>query len=272
LALGPEPGTEPMSRRVRMIMLAIGTVSVAIVLVVGILGLPAFGQRWHPYRDHAMAAAFQHATANAVSSVNFDQRAFDTFGEETILVASVVGVAAILRPVRNERRRPLRVSGHVLDSTRLLTTAFFPATVLIGLDVVTHGAITPGGGFQGGVVVATGLHLLYVGGQYPVLDRLRPVSWHDRVEAGSLMLFVLVGLLGLVTVGSVFANVLPRGRLTELLSAGTVPVLNVAVGLAVTGGVVVLLAAFLDQALMITEEDPSSRGTSGQEQDEGAAT
>jgi multicomponent Na+:H+ antiporter subunit B len=174
--------------------------------------------------------------------------------------------------VRTERRRPPRVSGRVLDSTRLLTTVFFPATVLIGLDVVTHGAITPGGGFQGGVVVATGLHLLYVGGQYPVLERLRPVSWHDRAEAGSLIIFVLVGLLGLVAVGAVFANVLPRGQLTELLSAGTVPLLNVAVGLAVTGGVVVLLAGFLEQALVITEDEYPSADEAGSEQEQGAAS
>jgi multicomponent Na+:H+ antiporter subunit B len=242
-----------MNGRLRTILLIVGTVAVAVTMALGIAGMPAFGGDDHPYRDLAMAAAFRHTTANAVSSVNFDQRVLDTLGEETILIAAVAGIVGILRPVRSEQRRPPRVSGRVLESTRLLAMVLFPITVLIGVDVVTHGAITPGGGFQGGVVVATGLHLLYVGGHYPVLEKLRPVSWFERTEAASLMIFVLVGLIGLFAAGQVFANVLPQGRLTHLLSSGTVPVLNLAVGSAVASSVVVLLASFLEQALVITE-------------------
>jgi multicomponent Na+:H+ antiporter subunit B len=236
-----------------MIMLAVGLLGAAGVLGAGVVGLPAFGGDRHPYRDLAVAAGLQRATANVVSSINFDQRALDTFGEETILVASVAAVAALLRPSRTERRRRVGSGLPVLESTRLLTVIFFPVTVLVGIDVVAHGAITPGGGFQGGVVLATGLHLLYVGGRYRLLERLRPIRIFEITEGVGLVIFIAIGLAGLAIAGQLFRNVLSYGQLAQLTSSGTVVLLSCAVGMAVVSSVVVLLAGFLEQALALVE-------------------
>lgn len=248
-----------MSRRVRMIVLVIGVLAVAAVIGIGVAGLPAFGGHRHPYRDLAVAAAFDRATANVVSAVNFDQRALDTFGEETILVASVAGVAALLRPIPSERRRRVASGPPVLDSTRLLTVIFFPITLLIGVDVVAHGAITPGGGFQGGVVLATGIHLLYVGGRYRLLERLRPIRIFEIAEGAGLVIFIAIGVSGLALAGDLFHNIIPYGELGQLVSSGTVVVLSCAVGMAVASSVVVLLAGFLDQALALIEDPGADR-------------
>lgn len=243
-----------MTRRVRTVLLLAGLVGLAVVLLLAWLQLPGFGGPRHPYRDLAVVAGVGHATANLVSSVNFDQRAFDTFGEESILVAVVAGVAALLRAGREEERvRPSR-RGRVLDSTRVLVAVLLPVTLLVGVDVVTHGAVTPGGGFQGGVILATGLHLLYVGGRYPLLQRLRPLDLVPPAEAAGLLLYAAVGLGGLAIGGSFLKNVIPTGTLADLVSSGTVPLLSAAVGLAVGASIVVLLAHFLEQALVIREK------------------
>ena len=89
-----------MSREARYIVLAVGTAALGAALAWAFLLMPTFGGTFHPYRDAAATAALSHATANVVSSVNFDQRGFDTLGEETILLASVVGVAVLLRPLK----------------------------------------------------------------------------------------------------------------------------------------------------------------------------
>ena len=60
---------------------------------------------------------------------------------------------------------------------------------------------------------------------------------------------------GLVLGGAFLANVLPTGSLGELLSGGTVPVLNASVGVAVASAVVLLLAAFLEQAIVLRRSD-----------------
>ena len=257
-----------MSRRVRMVVLVIGVLGVAAVLASAVAGLPAFGSHRHPYRDLAVAASFQRATANVVSSINFDQRALDTFGEETILVASVAGVAALLRPIPTERRRRVGPGPTVLDSTRLLTAIFFPVTLLVGIDVVAHGAVTPGGGFQGGVVLATGIHLLYVGGRYRLLERMRPVPIFEVTEGAGLVLFIAIGVAGLAISGDLFHNVIPYGQMSQLVSSGTVVLLSCAVGMAVVSSVVVLLAGFLDQALALVEVPQGDHPDAGQQDEE----
>jgi multicomponent Na+:H+ antiporter subunit B len=124
-------------------------------------------------------------------------------------------------------------------------------TLLLGVDVVVHGHLTPGGGFQGGVVLATGLHLLYVAGSYQALRRMRPLHWYTYCEALGAGAFVGVGCAGMVAGAAFLANVLPKGEFGQLFSAGTVAVLSISVGVAVAGGVVVLLAQFLEQAYAV---------------------
>lgn len=239
-----------MSRRSRLVVFLIGAAGVAVLLALGFLRLPAFGGRHHPYRDLAVAAAVAHRTANVVSSVNFDQRGIDTLGEETILLGSVVGAAALLRPARGEHhgRAP---SESVLDATRLVGYLFLPVTVLLGLDLVAHGHLTPGGGFQGGVVAATGYHLLYVAGTYRSLDKARPVAAFDVIEAAGGAAFAGLGVAGIAVTGAFLANLIPQGSFGSLLSSGSVGVLNFAVGVEVACGTVVLLAKFLEQALVV---------------------
>ena len=240
-----------MSRRGRFTVFLVGAGCIGALLVLSFLKLPWFGTTTHQYRDHAVAAAIDHATANTVSSVNFDQRAIDTLGEETILLGSVVGAAALLRPGREEREAKPRGGGRVMESTRLTGYLVLGVTLILGVDVVVHGHVTPGGGFQGGVVLATGLHLVYVAGRYPALERLRPRGLFEVGEGAGAAAFAGLGVAGMAVAGSFLANLLPYGTFGDLLSAGSVPLLNVAVGLEVASGTVILLAKFLEQAIRI---------------------
>lgn len=249
-----------MSRRARYCIFGAGAAAVLGLFVAAFLRMPAFGGSFHPYRNHSVPAAVMHATANVVSSVNFDQRALDTLVEESILLASVIAVSTLLRAERDEtERRPLG-SGRVLDSTRLGGWLLLPITLIIGLDVVAHGHLTPGGGFQGGVILATGLHLLYLAGTYRMLERVRPVEpfeWGEAIGAGA---FACVGAAGAVVGVAFLQNIIPLGTFGALFSAGTVPLLNVAVGVEVASGVIVLLARFFEQALSFRGADPGSGG------------
>lgn len=236
-----------MSRRGRLLVFLVGAAGVAALYLAAVLGVPAFGTSHHPLRDAAVRAAVEHATANVVSSVNYDSRALDTLGEETILLGSVVGAAALLRPSKRERtteddHEPARV----LEPVQLAGYLLLPITLVIGADVVAHGQLTPGGGFQGGVVLGTGIHLVYLTGRYRALERVRPLQAFVAGEAVGTTVFAAVGLAGLASVGFL-ANILPKGTFGTLLSGGTVPLLNVAVGIEVASGVIVLLAGFLDQ-------------------------
>jgi multicomponent Na+:H+ antiporter subunit B len=250
-----------VTRTGRFLVFALGAAGLIVLVSLAILRLPAFGGSSHPYRDASIPAAVHHATANVVSSVNFDQRGLDTLGEESIFLASVMVITVLLRPATDETEERDLSSGRPLDSTVYGGLFFLPVIVIIGLDVITHGHLTPGGGFQGGVILGTGVHLLYVAGTYRVLQKARPVrpfEWTEAIGAGA---FACLGIAGVLIGASFLSNVITQGTFGDLFSAGTVPVLNGVVGIEVASGVIVLISKFLEQALTVrpTSEEAGAR-------------
>lgn len=240
-----------MTRTARYIVFSIGATGIAVLVTLAILKMPAFGGSSHPYRDASVPAAVRHSTANVISSVNFDLRGLDTLGEESIFLTSVMVVSVLLRPAADETERRDLGSGKPLESTVLGGLFLLPVILILGLDVITHGHLTPGGGFQGGVILGSGIHLLYVAGTYRILQRTRPVrpfEWTEAIGAGA---FACLGISGVLLGVSFLANVIPQGTFGMLFSAGTVPVLNGVVGIEVGSGVVVLISKFLEQALTV---------------------
>ncbi|MFE4581443.1 MnhB domain-containing protein [Streptomyces chartreusis] len=244
-----------MTPRTRLWLVGVGLAGVAALLVAACLDLPHFGGDRHPYGDRAVHASLDRHTANTIASVNFDQRAFDTLGETTILFAAVVGCVVLLRQTRDEHRaRP--APADVAPPVRRYALLVLPVALLVGLYVIAHGQLSPGGGFQGGVVAATSLHLLYLGADYRALERIRPVGLFEVGDALSASAYLVTGLAGLIGGTAFLANtLLPYGTFNTLSSGGTVPLLNAAVGMEVACAVVVLLARFLDQAVEIEEEN-----------------
>ncbi|WP_317446727.1 MnhB domain-containing protein [Streptomyces collinus] len=246
-----------MSRRLRLWVLAVGGAGIAALLVAACLDLPVFGGRHHPYGDRAVRASLSRHIANTIAAVNFDQRAYDTLGEISILFAAVLGCVVLLRQTRDEHRdRP--EPAEVVRPVRRYALLVLPVALVTGVYIIAHGQLSPGGGFQGGVVAATALHLLYLGADYGALERVRPLGAYTAVDALCVSGYLVTGLAGLLAGTAFLANtLLPYGTFNTLSSGGTVPVLNAAVGMEVASAVVVLLASFLDQAVEI-EEDKGS--------------
>jgi multicomponent Na+:H+ antiporter subunit B len=195
-----------------------------------------------------VAAGLHQRTANIVSSVNFDQRAFDTVGEEFVLLAAAVAALLLLRRVSDEEERADAYGYGPRDAWTAVGLAGFALlapTVMVGLYVVAHG------GFQGGAVLATGLHLAYLAGDYRILRRLRPLAVFDVAEAVGAAGFVLLGASALLVGDPFLTNWLPKGQLGQLTSAGLVELFNVAVGMEVASALILLLAKFLEQALLV---------------------
>lgn len=255
-----------MTRTARLIMFGCAGAAVAVAVILAVLVMPSFGGSVHPYRDHAVVSGVHHVAPNIITSINFDQRGLDTLGEETILLASVMGVSVLLRVAKDEtEKRPL-ATGRILDITRLGGYVLLPVTLVIGFDVVAHGLLTPGGGFQGGVVLGTGLHLLYVAGSYDALEKMRPVTAFEWGEALGSGAFACLGIAGVLVGAAFLVNFIPLGKFGELFSGGTAPLLSGAVGVEVASAVMVLLSKFLEQAIKISsdsEENESPEPAAG---------
>jgi multicomponent Na+:H+ antiporter subunit B len=253
-----------MTRRGRTALFLASAVGLALFALWGYAGLPDFGHYVGPYGDilNTVAVPERHITG-VVTAVNFDYRGFDTLGEEFILFAAVVGVAILLRAQRDEEERePIefaygRSAPRTSDAVRGLAIGLVGPTVVTGVYVVVHGHLTPGGGFQGGVVLATGLLLVYLAGEYSFLRRAAPMSLVEVSEAVGAGGFALLGFAGLLAGAAYLENVLPLGEIGALNSAGTVPLINISVGLEVAAGFVLILVEFLEQTLMVRLKETS---------------
>ncbi|HEY2653470.1 MAG TPA: MnhB domain-containing protein [Solirubrobacteraceae bacterium] len=252
-----------MTRTARLLLFGIAAVGFGVVLVVGLSGLPAFGHYQGVYGNviDGIGVTERHAT-DLVTALNFDFRGFDTLGEEFILFGSVLGVVLILRQMRGERDRPRQEEaeehtfGGASEALRALSLAMIPAILAIGIYIVVHGQLTPGGGFQGGVILAAGPLAVFLAGRYL---RMRVVAPHTLVEIGEAagaLGYALVGLSGLVLAGVFFKDFLPLGISGHLLSGGQLDVASTAVGLEVSGAFLVAFSEFLDQAIMIQPDPP----------------
>jgi len=246
-----------MTRRVR-IVLGLGSLAVlAGLLVWGVTGLPDLGHPRGPYADLAPRIMLdERHVANAVTGVTFDLRGFDTLGEEMILFAAALGAAVLLRAQRTEHEAEAAAAMEeergpgTADALRALGAVLVGPLLLLGTYVVVHGALTPGGGFQGGVLLAGALLLVYAAGQVAAIRRVRPVALVEVADAVGAAAYMLVAVAGLVFGVAVMDNVLPFGTTGSLLSGGTVPVLSIAVGVEVTAAVTLILSEFVDQMLL----------------------
>jgi len=167
---------------------------------------------------------------NIVTSVVVGYRAFDTLGEVTVLFVAAIGLGAILttgKKNESKKKEELEPASLVLSTgCRFL----FPLILLFGAYVFIHGHLTPGGGFQGGAVIASAFLMVYLGCRK---KRIRK-SWARGTESISGLVFVVTGLTGLAVAGHYFlSNFLPEGTLNSLFSAGIIPIIYIAIGLKV---------------------------------------
>jgi multicomponent Na+:H+ antiporter subunit B len=236
-----------MTRRMRIALFALAGAALAALLVWGTAGLPDFGHYHGRYGKIISKATVpeRHAT-NAITATVFDFRGFDTLGEEFILFTAVTGVALLLREHRVERR-PHVPDAIGSDAVRLAGISLAVATLVLGLWVVAHGVITPGGGFQGGVVLAAAFLLLWVAGAYRPYSRVTPTPVVDVGHGTGAGAFVVIGLVALLLGTPFLHNLLPPGVAGKLASGGSIPLVNWATAIEVTAAFVLLFSEFLEE-------------------------
>ena len=114
--------------------------------------------------------------------------------------------------------------------------------VIFGAYIVLYGHLTPGGGFAGGVILASAYVLLTLAfGKEMSLSKMSNTGASILDNSGALA-FVIIGLLGF-TGGYFFYNFLPAGEAFHLFSAGSIPLANIAIGVKVTASVFAIFMA-----------------------------
>jgi multicomponent Na+:H+ antiporter subunit B len=182
------------------------------------------------------AAPAEVGTANVVTSIVLAYRGLDTLGELTILFTAATAAGLVLHRRAGPRPRPARPAGFIL---RTGADLLFPFLIVLAAYIILHGHLTPGGGFQGGAIIAAAFFV-------PLLSR--PDAPFDEsvastVEGAAGLAFIVIGLAGLTGGGAFLEPLFGVGELGDLFSAGSLPLLYLAVGLKVGSELAGLLAA-----------------------------
>lgn len=182
---------------------------------------------------------------NVVTAVIVTYRGLDTLGEVTVLFIATAGIGFLLRrsmslprslsavPVDDagsdsaERGPAGSEPSEILSSgARILV----PVVLVFGVYIFLHGHLTPGGGFQGGVLIAAAALLHFLSTRHAEIGH----GVLTFVESLSGAAYVGIGILGIVlAAGFLDARLLPLGEYGNLVSAGVIPVIYSLVGLKV---------------------------------------
>ncbi|MBW6514135.1 MAG: sodium:proton antiporter [Candidatus Syntrophosphaera sp.] len=201
-----------------------------------------------PQELNPLAAEYVRGSAadlnvpNVVTSVVVTYRGLDTLGEVTVLFLATAGIGYFLRR-RKSKQPDKRTPGSEILQTgaRLLT----PLIAILGIYIFTHGHLSPGGGFQGGVVIASGILLIFLA---ETEFRLSHLLLHLS-ESLSGIVYVLLGLLGLLLLGAnhyLDPRYLLAGRYLALFSAGAVPIIYSLIGVKVGSELASVLSSIQD--------------------------
>jgi len=125
---------------------------------------------------------------------------------------------------------------------------------MYGIYIITHGHLTPGGGFAGGAIIAGSFILLILAFGSEVVNLRKEETKTTVTESMSLLIVIILAVAG-VWLGSkvFFNNYLPKGEIGQLISGGLIPVYNILIGIEVAAA---LLTIFL--ALVIFKEEVTS--------------
>ena len=118
--------------------------------------------------------------------------------------------------------------------------AVLPFALVYILYIILHGHLSPGGGFQGGVLIASAILMVFLGyGSLKVKKTFNDHKMHSS-ETIAEILYVVMGLLGILGGFNFCVNFVFDG-----LNFDTSVLMNHAVGYHVMGGIICLLAMML---------------------------
>jgi len=248
-ALALTPTREKGQRSIHWTALAVVIVN-TLILVYATFDKPRLGDPNAPVHTHVAPWYLEKTPEyidipNVVTAVLGSFRGYDTLGEVFVVFTAGIGVLALLGSGRGTHTSgkppPVGLRRHLIP--QIVSRLLIPFILLFALYVQFHGEYGPGGGFQAGAIMASGIILFaLIEGEHAALRVLSPRVLLLMMSGGAL-LFGAVGLAGILLGGnfldySVLAANPVSGQQIGIL------LIELGVGLAVTGTLLSIFHAF----------------------------
>jgi multicomponent Na+:H+ antiporter subunit B len=203
----------------------VATLLTGLVLFVAEADFPGFADTLTPASLHVSPYYITqtlHDTnvPNIVTSVLADYRGFDTMFETAVIFTAGLAVIAILRRLKSNNYstppEPYTISEGYPDTIiRFVTRQLVPFIQLFALYVVAHGHHSPGGGFQGGVILGASFILLAISYDFKIVLGIMGERWNVLLGNIGVLIYAGIGFLCLL----LGANFLDYSMLSKVLPA-----------------------------------------------------
>ena len=218
------------------------------LLLATVAELPPFGHERNPANNEVIQRYVQHGgretgAQNIVAGLILDYRAFDTFGESSVLFTAAVSVLMILGASRSNKPKasnsPLLKRHHVFRQDdvilRGVASLSIPVILMMGCVVVINGHLSPGGGFSGGAILSTALILAANAFGFESVHKFFNERTFIVSSSTALMIYALSKGYSFFTGANQLHSIIPKGTVGNILSAGLILPLDICVGLIVAG-------------------------------------
>ena len=221
-------------------ILSIGiTITLIIILLLGVSELPKFGQYSNPANNVVSHYYIENATKdtgamNIVTGIILDYRAFDTFVESSVLFTASIIVLLLLK--KEDHLSGTDKEDEIIGSTILkqVSKVIIPCIQIFGVYIIFYGHLSPGGGFAGGTIIGTSFILYRIIYGKKLTDKTLPYSRLLTYLCGAIMLYGVLKGYSFITGGNHLDLPQPNlGTPGSILSGGFLLPLNILVGLIV---------------------------------------
>ncbi|MFH5881116.1 hydrogen gas-evolving membrane-bound hydrogenase subunit E [Liberiplasma polymorphum] len=179
---------------------------------------------------------------NIVTAILLDYRLFDSLFEAGILLIAVSGVIWISKHDIEEKNAQFMIDKYKTpDLFVTFSRLVYPLMLAFGFYVIINGHLSPGGGFQGGAIVATAILILY----YIDSEKETDIGMIVTIEKFLYIGILLFASLSIFTRGEFFTN--PFTSPSTDVKAIYLVVLNIMVGFKVALGLWTIFTAFLKE-------------------------
>ena len=172
------------------------------LLFSGVSDLPSWGDPNSPANSYVSAHYIENTLSdshvpNVVTSVLADYRSFDTMFETGVVFVALIAIIGILRRRKSDGPKSRKKDPYNMFIVRVACRLMTPFMQLFGLYVLAHGHYSPGGGFQGGVILGASFILLALA--FDSNEALKKYSekWIILTGAIGVLIFAGTGLISL---------------------------------------------------------------------------
>lgn len=226
------------------------------ILICAVSYLPSVGETKKPTNNevperYITKGLEETGAVNIVTGMILNYRAFDTFGESTVLFAATGCVMLILlteKPRKGDRDSECEGNKKLHSGKdpilRIIAKIVCQAVFLFGIYVILNGHLSPGGGFSGGAIIGAGLILYTTAYGFEKTERFFSKKTYTGISVLALSFYCLAKSYSFFTGANHLTNLIPNGTPGKIISSGLILPLNICVGLVVSGTVYAFYALF----------------------------